>query len=237
MMRILCRRTALRAWTALRARAAPRARAWLAPAVVVLLVPAGALPLFAASAAAHETVDVQGYDFDVGWGQEPAFAGELNSVQLTVTAKPGGEPVKGVDEGLRVTVIYGENELEPPLVPAYGTKGEYRAWFVPTAPGDYTFRFTGTIGDQEIDESFTSSSTTFDTVQDPVKLQFPVQTGTVGQLARRLDAELAPEPAVVDAAVETSGDGSGSLLLGVAGVVLGGLGLAVAALALLRTRS
>jgi len=108
---------------------------------------------------------------------------------------------------------------------------------VPTAPGDYTFRFTGTIGDQEIDESFTSSPTTFDTVQDPVKLQFPVQTGTVGQLARRLDAELAPEPAVVDAAVETSGDGFGSLLLAVAGVVLGGLGLAVAAVALLRTRA
>lgn len=210
-------------------RALPVLAAFLAltTAPVVLAPPAGA----------HETADVQGYDFDVGWGQEPAFAGELNSVQLTVTAKPGGEPVKGVDEGLRVTVIYGENELELPLAPAYGTKGEYRAWFVPTSPGDYTFRFTGTIGDREIDESFTSSPATFDTVQDPVKLQFPVQTGTVGQLARRLDAELAPEPAVVDASVETPGDGSASLLLGVAGVVLGGLGLAVAAVALLRTRS
>lgn len=230
MMRTLFRRAAVPA------RAAPTAPAWLAPAAVALLALAVTLALPLPSAAAHETADVQGYDFDVGWGQEPAFAGELNSVQLTVTAKPGGEPVTGVDEGLGVTVIYGENELELPLVPAYGTKGEYRAWFVPTAPGDYTFRFTGTIGDQKIDESFTSSPTTFDTVQDPVKLQFPVQTGTVGQLARRLDSELAPQPAVADAAVETSGDGSGSLIVGVAGVVLGGLGLAVAVVALLRTR-
>ena len=206
-------------------------------ALAVLLALTAALVVFAPQAGAHETAGVEGYDFDVGWGQEPAFAGDLNSVQLTITTKPGGEPVKGVDEGLRVTVIYGKNELDLPLTPAYGANGEYRAWFVPTAPGDYTFRFTGTIGDQEIDESFTSSPTTFDTVQDPVKLQFPVQTGTVGQLARRLDAELAPKPAVGDAAVETSGDGSGSLLLGVAGVVLGGLGLAVAAVALLRTRS
>jgi hypothetical protein len=201
--------------------------------VVVLLAFAGAaVMVFADPASAHETADVQGYDFDVGWGQEPAFAGELNSVQLTVAAS-GGKPVKDLGDDFRVTVIYGENELELALSPAvYGAPGEFRAWFVPTAPGDYTFRFTGTLGDQTIDESFTSSPTTFDSVQDPVKLQFPVQTGTLGQLARLLEAEEPGETAVEP----VSEEGSGAGMLGVVGLVLGGLALAVAGLALARTR-
>src|SRR6266545_3616700 len=45
-----------------------------------------------------------------------------------------------------------------------GTPGDYRAWFIRTAPGPYTFHFTGSIKGQKVDEKFTSSPTTFDEV-------------------------------------------------------------------------
>ena len=32
----------------------------------------------------------------------------------------------------------------------FGTPGDYRAFFFPTAPGDYTFQFTGTIGSSSL---------------------------------------------------------------------------------------
>ncbi|MBA3451046.1 MAG: hypothetical protein H0T18_07535 [Chloroflexia bacterium] len=40
-------------------------------------------------------------------------------------------------------------------------------------PGAYTFRIFGTIGDTEIDESFTSSPEGFSSVEDPTPFQFP----------------------------------------------------------------
>src|SRR6478735_9175556 len=48
-----------------------------------------------------------------------------------------------------------------------GTPGDYRAWFIPSQPGPYTFHFTGSVRGTKIDESLTSGPTTFDEVQDP----------------------------------------------------------------------
>jgi hypothetical protein len=38
----------------------------------------------------------------------------------------------------------------------WGTPGDYRAFFIPTAPGGYSFHFTGTIKGQKIDQTFKS---------------------------------------------------------------------------------
>ena len=157
-------------------------------AVAAMMLLCGAAPAYA-----HEARDVGAYHFLVGWGNEPAYSGQENSVQLVLTYLRTGKPVVNLGTTLKVTVVFGSQSmvfgLEPTFDPdtGLGTPGDYRAWLFPTAPGDYTFHFSGTIGSQKIDQSFTSSPTTFNPVQDPTAVEFPVQTPTMTELAQRVD--------------------------------------------------
>jgi hypothetical protein len=189
----------------------------------------------AAPAAAHEVRQVGAYRFTVGWGSEPAFAGQENSVQLIVTSRRTGRPVVTAADTLHVTVGFGVRSQAFALVPTFdpdtglGAPGDYRAWLIPTAPGDYTFHFTGTIGSQTIDQRFTSGPTTFATVQDPTAAEFPVQTPTMTELAQRVYVAL-PRLA-------SSSQASRARLFGLIGMVVGALGLVVAAVALMTKRA
>jgi len=123
------------------------------------------------------------YQVVIGFIDEPAFTGEKNGLVLRVSelseATPGageeaeGVPVEGLEETVHAEVVFGDQSMELPLDPAFGEPGAYESVFFPTEAGDYTFRLFGTIGDAEIDESFTSSPEGFDSVQDPEPLQFP----------------------------------------------------------------
>src|SRR5690349_11456021 len=107
--------------------------------VLCALVLSAAAPAFA-----HEVRKVGKYEFTVGWGDEPAYAGFKNSVQLLLH-DAAGKPVNNLGDTLKVEVIYqGQTEslpLESNFDPdaGVGTPGDYRAWLIPTRPGDYTF--------------------------------------------------------------------------------------------------
>ena len=195
----------------------------------LLLLPA------ATPALAHEARNVGAYHFLVGWGSEPAYAGQENSVQLILSYRATGKPVTGLGDSLKVTVLYGPRQMEFALLPTWdpdsglGTPGDYRAWLFPTAPGDYTFRFTGAIGSQKIDQSFTSSPTTFAPVEDPVAAQFPMKAPSNAELAARVAAD--------SARAATESQVTSARVLGVAGLVVGALGLVVASIALFRRRA
>jgi hypothetical protein len=139
----------------------------------------------AVPALAHER-RVQGdHVFVVGWLDEPAFAGFKNAVQFI--ASHGNEPLEGAE--VEVEVIFGEPDSEErteamPLEAAFGTPGEYHAFLIPTRPGTYSFHVTGTLeGSEQIDEMFTSGPDTFNDVQEPTEVQFPVQDPTTGELS------------------------------------------------------
>ena len=189
----------------------------------------------AAPAIAHTTKDVGAYTFTVGWGSEPTYAGQQNSVQLLLYDKASGKPILDLGDTLTVTVVYADKQAEFPLTPEFdaeeglGTPGDYRAWFFPTAPGDYTFHFTGTIGAQKVDESFTSGPTTFSTVEEPTAAQFPVKAPTNVQLSQRMNAELSR--------LATESQVSSARTMAIVGIVLGVIGIAIAAFALTRKRA
>ena len=210
-------------------------RAYLMRAALVVALAVGMLTAAAAPAAAHVARDVGAYHFLVGWGTEPAYAGQMNSVQLILTVRSTGKPVVALGNSLTVTVIYGAQQMQLPLVPTFdpdtglGTPGDYRAWLFPTAPGNYTFHFIGAISGQSIDQSFTSSPTTFATVQDPSQVEFPQRVPSAAELSQRLDVQL-PRMA-------TSSTASTARTLGIVGLVVGTLGLLVAVAALARRRT
>jgi hypothetical protein len=162
-----------------------------AAALAALLV-----PLLAGPAAAHEEKAVGNYHFVVGFGDEPAYAGEKNSVQLILTDAKD-KPVTDLGNTLKVEVTTGGAEaLQLPMEPnfevgEFGTPGDYRAFFIPTAPGSYSFHFTGTIKGQKIDQTFKSGPQSFSDIDDPAQVQYPVKQPTGAQLATRADRETA----------------------------------------------
>lgn len=219
------------------------------PGVVVTALAVLWLGFGGGPATAHEERTVGAYDFVVGFGTEPALAGLQNSVQLFVFHGGTDNPlVQHVPESVTVEVIFGDESRVMALEPAFRSPGQYRAFFIPTRPGAYTFHFTGEIKGQEIDEEFTSSTTGFDEVQDPSSLEFPapVSTTEVGQrleqeiprLIERLEAVEAQLGATGnDSAVRSlEDDVSDARILGTAGIAIGALGLAVGGAVLLGRR-
>ena len=203
---------------------------------VALLAVGGPLAVMAAPASAHETRGGP-VRFVVGWGDEPTYTGFKNSVQVTVT-EASGTPVTDLGDALKVEVIKGADRTTLPLVPNFrvggsGTPGDYRAWLTPTRPGSYTFRLTGTVRGQNVDESFTSSSTTFNEVEDITSIAFPAKDPSTGQLATRIDREV---PRLERALREAEESADGVRLLALAGVVVGAVGLLTAAGALILAR-
>ncbi|MGH2732881.1 MAG: hypothetical protein ACRDJF_12415 [Actinomycetota bacterium] len=158
------------------------------------MVAAAMLLAGASPASAHERRSVGGqWNFVVGWGDEPAYSGFKNSVQLILSGTDD-QPVTDLGDTLEVEVIFGGEKrtlrMEPAFrVGSFGRPGDYRAYITPTRPGNYTFRFFGTIKDTKINESFTSGETTFNGITDTGEIQFPAKDPSNAQLAGRLDRQ------------------------------------------------
>jgi hypothetical protein len=173
---------------------------------------------------AHVDIDVGDgqYVMEVGFRDEPTYLGQPNALFLSVEkyATGGTEPVNDLAATLSVEVSRDGQVMNLSLVPV--GDGEYEAAFVPTVTGDYTFRVLGAIGDATVDESVTSGPTTFNSVEPLSAIEFPV--------ARPDPVQLQTDIANAEAASATA------RTLGIAGIVTGGLGLVLGALALTRSR-
>jgi hypothetical protein len=124
-------------------------------------------------AAAHEGREVGDYVIVFGWRVEPAYTELLNGPEVTITEHDTDEPVAGLEETLQLEVSFGPATKTLTLRPVFDTPGHYTADLIPTRPGDYSFRLTGTIGDVEVDETFSSADGEFSTVEPIDDLRFP----------------------------------------------------------------
>jgi hypothetical protein len=214
----------------------------VAPALVAALTVASATP-----ASAHERRTVGDYLFVVGWGDEPAYTGFKNSVQVTLS-EASGNAVTDLGDSLKVEVTKGSDKTTVPLVAnfrvgSFGTPGDYRAWITPTRAGTYSFHFTGSIRGQAVDETFTSSKTTFNDIEDVSAIEFPAKDPSTGQISSRLDREiprLDTRAEGVEASVRRADDRAGTArTLAAIGCAVGILGLLAggAALASVRRRA
>jgi hypothetical protein len=215
---------------------------------LAILAALGLVVLLASPAAAHERRQTAGYSYVVGFGDEPAYAGEKNSVQVMVS-DGAGRPVRNAD-GLQVMVMAGGRQtqlkLEPHFGDTWGTPGDYRAFFIPTAAGRYTFHLGGTVAGKRIKaQRFVSGPDTFSDVEDPAKVAFPVKSPTTAQLAARVDREvprlsaslqgaLAAQRQAADAARRARDAAGQARLLAIGGLLVGAAGLLVAGLAIAR---
>jgi hypothetical protein len=173
---------------------------------------------------AHERRAVGDYELVVGFLTEPAIVEEPNGLDLRIQEGGGdeGAPVEGLADTLQAEVTFGSSTMELELEPRFGQPGAYRANFIPTASGDYTFHIFGTINSLEVDETFTSSPDTFSSVGARAAMSFPNEVAAVGDIAGDVD--------------EAQDSADTARLLGIAGLVAGVLGLLAGGLALMSAR-
>jgi len=202
-------------------------RTTVAAAVAAVLL----VPLLAVPASAHGEHKVANYTLEVGFGTEPGYSGVTNSVQVMISNN--GKPVTDA-KGLKVAVSTGDAEprqmpLQPYFGDDFGEPGDYRAFFIPTAPGAYTFKLTGSLGGKKIDQSYTSGKDGFDEIVDQSEAQYPAPEPTGSQLTTRLDRETDRINAVVAADREAADNEIASARrMATIGLAVGALGLLAA---------
>jgi hypothetical protein len=187
-----------------------------------LFLAAAAAPI--ASATAHETQDSGGFRFTVGWGNEPALAGLPNFIDVAVV-DASGAPVTDPAASLTADVTFGGEKVVRPLAPGSGP-GRLAAALIPTRAGTYAFRVHGTLRGAAVDITSTCSDRTFECVRNPSDIQFPARDPSTGELAARLDRELA----------RSSGRSSSGVPLAIAALALACAALALGGVALARGR-
>jgi hypothetical protein len=153
-----------------------------------------ALLLLVGVADAHIVKTFGTYSVALGWVHEPTYVDEQNAVQVVIK-DAAGKAVTDLNDGdLKVTVGVGGQTSEPlPLLNTFdpdtglGVAGDYEAPVIPTAPGDYTFHLSGTIDGTVVDETATSSDSTFNSAIDATGIQFPNKLPALTDIITRLD--------------------------------------------------
>jgi len=197
--------------------------------VSLSLIGAGIFLTFTGSASAHERRNFQSYTLVVGWVTEPAYVNLPNAVDLRVSRTADASPVTGLAETVKVEVTQGDKKVELPLRARFNVPGAYDGRTVPTAVGVYSFRFTGTIEGNTINETFTSGPNTFGSIEAPQG--FP----NALPLSQELEESLGGlEQRVVNLESADSGDAGTAMTVGIIGVVVGALGLGLAGYSLTR---
>jgi hypothetical protein len=195
--------------------------------LALFVLAAISIALAAAPALGHEERKVGPLSITVGWAEEPAIAGLPNAVQVHVSH---GDAPAHDDVELTAQVRFQSEEFGPlTLRPLPGTPGELRAPLIPTTPGAYVFIIAGKVGDTKVNQEFEPGPDTFAEVEGPSDLQFPEKAPTnaeVGRAITRLQGQLASARDQAD----------GAQTQAKAAIVVGFIGLAIAGVALTRSR-
>jgi hypothetical protein len=158
-------------------------------AASTIVIVAASLLLLSGTAYAHERRMVGPYQFVVGWLNEPAYVGQLNSLDLRVTDTRNTQPVAGLEKTLTADLSAGGLAAFPLSVSArFGTAGAYNGYVMPTVVGTYMFHIVGKIDTMTIDEKFTSGPNTFGDIENTTVLQYPTKVPVADDLGKKLDA-------------------------------------------------
>jgi len=132
----------------------------------------------------HQSKTYGNWKLSVGFLVEPAWSLGRNGVDLTITLNNtafAGATVSAV-------VTYGSNSTTYALSAVYGSAGKYKAEFIPTKSGSYSFSFIGTLSqpnevdlvmDGSANYTFICSGSTFSCAADSPSFPDPVWPSVV----------------------------------------------------------
>lgn len=193
------------------------------------LIAVGLVVGLPSAALAHEQRDLSGYHFVVGWIGEPALEGQKNGVDLRITQ--ADKPVEGVEKTLQVEITHKASGTKKTfaLRTIFRDPGHYTADIIPTAPGQYEMRFFGKVGTADINETFISGPGRYGDIEPTTELAFPAAAPQVREVAGS-----AKEAIEVARAAENAANTARTI--GIAGIVVGILGLGVGGTSLMAAR-
>ncbi len=205
--------------------------------IIGALATAGALTtvsliVTAPPAFAHADRSVGPIDMAIGFGTEPAYAEQPNSAQVILM--DNGQPVVDLGDSLKMQVSFGSEQTTLPLEPdfevgEFGEPGDYRAWFIPSQAGSYTFQLSGSVYGTKIDLSVTSGPKTFDDVTSPTEAMFPaVDTPSAQELSQRIEQDSARLTAATTETASAKSAADDARTVAVIGVIVGLIGVVVA---------
>jgi len=157
--------------------------------VAATLVVVSSFIVYGNTAAAHERRMVGPYQFVVGWLNEPAYVGLMNSLDLRVTDTrvTPAKAVEGLEKTLTVDVQTGGlAPLKLAVTARFGTPGAYNGYAMPTATGTYIFMIKGKIDTLDVNEKFESGPGRFGDIESTAALQYPTQVPAADDLNKRL---------------------------------------------------
>lgn len=193
----------------------------------------------AVPALAHGGMEQDDLTIVTGFANEPAYTGQPNAVQLQISH--GGEAVADLGPGdLAITVSFGGQSTELALEPQFevggwGDPGDYRAAFIPSQPGRYTFDIEGAVDGERVDYSMTSGPKTFSEVQDTTSAMFPAQNApSAPELATRIEQDAARASFEIASANEAA---ESARTFAIAAAVVAVVAVGVAVVGLRRGRS
>ncbi len=157
--------------------------------VAATLVVVSSFAIYHGTAAAHERRMVGPYQFVVGWLNEPAYVGLMNSLDLRIsdTRVTPAKAVEGLEKTLTVDLQTGGLAPLPLAVTArFGTPGAYNGYAMPTATGTYLFTIKGKIDTLDVNEKFESGPGRFGDIESTNALQYPNKVPAADDLNKRL---------------------------------------------------
>jgi len=157
--------------------------------VAATLVVVSSFIVYGGTAAAHERRTVGPYQFVVGWLNEPAYVGLMNSLDLRVTDTrvTPAKNVEGLEKTLAATLQTGGLGPLPLTVTArFGAPGAYNGYVMPTTTGTYVFHIKGKVESLDVDEAFESGPSRFGDIESTTALQYPNKVPAADDLNKRL---------------------------------------------------
>ena len=203
--------------------------------LAALLIVVGAPAAFA-----HAQRQVGPIHFEIGFGTEPAYVGEPNSAQVILTEHD--KPVVDLGNSLKLKVSFGGQQTTLPLEPNFevggdGQPGDYRAWFIPSQAGPYTFQLSGSVHGTKVHLSVTSDPKTFNEVQSPADATIPaVDAPTTQELSTRIEQDSARLTTATTDTASAKSAADDAKTVAIIGVIVGLIGIAIAIWALVRAR-
>jgi hypothetical protein len=194
----------------------------------------------APAASAHAERQVGPIHIEIGFGTEPAYVGQPNSVQVILSEHDA--PIVDLGDSLKVRVGFGGQEESIALEPNFevggdGEPGDYRAWFIPSQAGPYTFSLSGSVHRTDIDLSVTSGPKTFDEVTGPTEAMFPaVDTPSTQELSQRIERDSERLTAATAGTASAKSAADDARTVAIIGVIVGCIGIGIAIWALVRGR-
>jgi len=157
--------------------------------VAATLVVVSTFAIYSGIAAAHERRMVGPYQFVVGWLNEPAYVGLMNSLDMRIsdTRATPAKAIEGLEKTLTVDLQTGGLGSLPLTVTArFGTPGAYNGYVMPTTTGTYTFTIKGKIDTLDVNEKFESGPGRFGDIESTTALQYPNKVPAADELTKRL---------------------------------------------------